>query len=79
MSDTPTRDELERQATEAGVTGVSGLNKQELQDAIAAKQTEAAGPHVAPGESEPAPPEPSGEPTPGVQPLTEDEIPEAGR
>lgn len=42
-------------------------------------ETLAAGPLVPPGETEPVAPKSSGREVKGVQPQTEDDIPEAGR
>jgi hypothetical protein len=74
-----TREQLEDRAREAGITGFSSMDKQELADAIAAKETAAAGPVVPQGETEPVAPKPSGKTVKGIQPQDEDDIPDAGR
>lgn len=77
--DDVTLDELQDRAREAGISGFSSMSKDELADALSAKETEAAGPIVPEGETEPQPPKPSGTPVKGVQPQSADDIPEGGK
>jgi hypothetical protein len=77
--DGPTRDELMERAREADIHGRSNMSNEELEQALQAKQTAAAGPIVPEGETEPQAPASTGKKVTGVQPQDEDDIPEAGR
>lgn len=73
----PTKEELVERARELGVADADRLNKDELEARIAG--VEAAGPIVPEGETQPAPAEQHGKVVTGVQPVEEDDVPEAGR
>lgn len=77
--DGPNLEELRDRARDAGIPGFSSMNKDDLEQALQAKDTAAAGPIVPEGETEPQAPKSSGTPVKGVQPQDDDDIPEAGR
>jgi hypothetical protein len=75
----PSKKQLQDEAEDLGVD-TAGLTKPQLEDAIEAKQPPATpelGP-IIPASGEPEPFESVGATT-GVQPITPDDIPEAGR
>lgn len=75
----PTKDELVEDAVENSVPDAEHKTKPELEEALAARAPEELGPVIPDGETAPEIAAPSGTPTKGVQPYTEDDIPEAGR
>jgi hypothetical protein len=72
------KDELIEDATEAGVPDAADLTKAEIRERLEAKAPAELGP-VIPEGVEPPEVEGGGRPTVGVQPLTDDDIPDAGR
>lgn len=74
-----TKPELVADADAAGIEGAEEMKKDEIVDALEAKAPPELGPVIPEGQTAPEPPKSSGSPTVGVQPMTEDDIPEAGR
>lgn len=74
-----TRDQLEDDARGAGIAEPeSYATKGDLEEALESRAPAELGPVIPEGVEPPAP-KASGSPTVGVQPLTDEDIPEAGR
>lgn len=75
------KDELLAEAASLGLTDYDDLNRDELAERVdeALKAQAAVGPVVPEGATEPVPPEATGTPITGVQPVVAGDIPEAGR
>lgn len=74
-----TKNELVEQATDLGVADADKLSKAELEDRLEDLAPPELGPVVPDGEITPPPIKATGAAVEGVQPLDDDDIPDAGR
>lgn len=72
------KDDLVEQAEGLGINSPGSLNKDQLREQIARRESLEVGVHVPPGQLNPEPLEPSGKAVTGVQPVEASDIPDAG-